>query len=529
MKTKLEENFNNKNSKEEPRQSISEYPATIINGKVNEQSKKIINLLNENTESNHKTYFSENIKTQSFSKRSQSPNNPNPIVNNVLVLQEPKTGVTFSSGDVIPITEKTSNSTNNFDFTFDSNQFPSLGEYNQTLNNKSNNFDNLGIEIPNYQDTFNVRNEENFYLSNADIVNIALSMNDNMNQNANDNFETNNITKEGTKKDEKNNFEYNDKLINELIDSNELNNVISTNEGEFNCSENITTKKNDKSYQTVSTNQPQLPLKENELNSIQATYTTDIYNNYFQNDYNFNAKSIQQTSQFQNDLTNIIQPSYTNVNMEFNQLDSNEIKLEKKVETKDSSTQTESSDLVLNVSLKISPFETKLHNISISSKNANSENENNLEEKNQNLISKESIDISSKPESQNQKISFMDFSDTYNLEMFSPSSFAKVSKMEHLEQKSENKSKNESIPKSEPEFNYDNIQIETQDNNIFLEQNVKIEEKPLSKEENKGNSLRYSILESSNNKEIDLANVYAIAESEILEENKKSSKDFLNY
>ena len=138
-----------------------------------------------------------------------------------------------------------------------------------------------------------------------------------------------------------------------------------------------------------------------------------------------------------------------------------------------------------------------------------------------------SIDISSKPESQNQKTSFMEFIDTYNLEMFSPSPFEKVSKMEHLEKKSENKSKNQSIPKSE--FNFENIPNENQDNNIFVDQNVKIEKEPLSKEENKGNNLRYSILESSNNKEIDLANVYAIAESEILEENKKSSKEFSNY
>ena len=352
MQTKLEENFNNKNFLEKLGQSISEYPATIINGKVNEQNKKTISKLNKNIESNPKTSFSQNVNTQSFSKRSQFLNAPNPIVNNILVLHEPKTGVTFSSGNIMPIKEEISNLTKDFNFTLNSNQFPSLEEYNQAHNNITNNFDNLAVEIPNSQDTFNVRNEENFYLSNADIVNIAMSMNDNMNQNTNDNYETNNITKEETKKDEKKNFEYNNKLINELIDTNEMN-QFSTNEGDF---ENTTTKDDDKTKQPVFSSQHQLPLKENELNSIQTTYTTDIYNNYFINDYNFNTESIQETSQYQNDLTNILQPSYTNVNIEFNLQASNEVKQEKKVETKESSTQTENSDLVLNVSLKINPL-----------------------------------------------------------------------------------------------------------------------------------------------------------------------------
>ena len=74
--------------------------------------------------------------------------------------------------------------------------------------------------------------------------------------------------------------------------------------------------------------------------------------------------------------------------------------------------------------------------------------------------------------------------------------------------------------KTEPAFNFDNITFETKDdNNAFVENNDKIENDNIQ-----GNSLRYSIIESSNNRNIDLANVYAIAEAELLEENQKSLK-----
>ena len=510
----LEENFNNQFSLEKTGLTILEYPSTQLNSNENEPNKKFNNILDEYTESNPKISFREDLNTQSFSIISQSSNESKPIVNNFSVIENPKTGVTFCSGKKYAIMEEASNSTNDFNSNY----------------NKSNNFDNFGIEISNSEDTFNDKNKENFYLSNADIVNNSMNMNNNTNQNINDNFDSNNIVNEETKKDEKKTFGYNDMLINELIDTKELNNHFSTNEAGFNISEYTTKKNDEKSNLQFSTNQTQLSLKEKKLNNIQTTSTTnDIYNDYFQNDFNYNSELIHDTFPSQNDLTNILLPSYTNASIAFNQQIQNEIKQEKIYETRDSSTQTENSDLVLNISLKISPFETKLQNINISSNNQNSEKGNKVGEKTCNLTSIESIDISSKPDSKNQKTPLKEFIDAYNLEMFSPSPFAKISKMKHLEQNSENRHKNETIPKSELESNLNNIPIEIQDNNIFVEQNVKNEDKPLSKKENKGNSLRYSILESNNNKEIDLANIYAIAEAEILEDNKKSSKDFSNY
>ena len=529
MQTILSEKFNNPTF-EKPAQSKSEDSNEKPKEKINKLNQKQDNpkklyIINENSETYPQGSFLKNINPQTFSNESQLPNNQNQIVNNTIFLTKSKTDIADLSENIMPITEKTSNSKNDFNFNFDAFQFSSLGEYNQN-NNSSNNLTNIGIEIPNFQEDLDYRSEENFYLSNRDIVDIAMSMNDNMNQNANEIFGVNNANNEVQKKDEKNPFEFKDIINNELTDSNNSN-QISTKEGNFNFSEYTITNNDVQSNKPDSTNQLQLLFNENELNNIQTISTTDILNDYLKNDFNFNTQSIKEASSFQNDLTNIIQPSTTNVSTELNALSSNGLKQENQIETKDSSTQTESSDLVLNVSLEINPFETKLQNINISSKTQNSKKDDKLEKK-QNQAFLESIDTSSKPDSQNQNAALSEFIDTFTLEM--PSSFATVSKIQHSEKKKD-LPKGESIPKSVPEFNFYNIPIEIQDNNTFVEQNAKIENVPLSQKENniQGNSLRYSILESSNNKDIDLANIYAIAEAELIEEDKNSSKDLSKY
>ena len=531
-------------------QSISEYPATKPKKKVDEQNNKFayvknLNVLNTNTEEYLNVPSTQNVTSKHLQNKNESINSQNSNGKNILDLQKTKTEETGQSGYMKPITEQSSSSTNDYNFNFDSAQFSSLGEITQNQNNASNNYEkfgiennqndalynfgNLGVEIPNSQADFNNRNEENYYLSNEDLVNISSDMNVNSNLNINDNFEKKNSTNQDTKKDEKNPFEINEMLINELIDTNNVNNQISKNEGGYNFSEYATTKNDDHSNHS---NQSQLPLKEKELNNIQTTSTTNIYNDYFKNDsnYNFNMESIQGTSSFQNDLKNINQHSMANINIEYNQLASNELKQEKKVETRDSSTQTQSSDAPLNLSPKVSPFETKLQNINMSqtvskigtnipSKNSNFQNDNKKGEQNQNIAFPEFIDTSSTPDYQNQNIGLSEYVDLYSLEM--PSTIESASKTKGSEKKTENTPNNETIPKSEPEFNFDNIPIETQDNNTFVEQNVKNENTPSPTKEN--NDKLNSFLKSSDNKDLNFAKIYEIAENAILEDNASSN------
>ena len=529
MEAKYNHISNNQNSLGKPTQSISEYPATKPKPKVNELNKRFanvknLNVLNTNTEEYPKVPSTQNASNQHLSNKIQSTNSQNSFENNSLELQKQKTEATGQSENNKPSMEQPITSTNDFNYNFESAQFSSLEDYNQNQNNPSNNFENLGVEQPNSQDDFKARNEQNFYLSNEDIANIVTDMNINMDQNINENFEINNQTnEEEAQKDEKNPFEYNEIITNELVDTNNQNNQFSTNEGEFNYSEYATTKKDN---QTNQSNQPKLQLKENkELKSnIQTSSTTEMYNDYFKNDFNFNTESFQETNQFQNYVAN---------NMEFNQMDTNDVKQEKKVETRDSSTQTQSQNSTVNLSPKISPFETKFQKINISqtvsnigtnipSKSSNFENNNKSEAQNQNIAFQEFIDTSSTPDSQNQNTG-LEFADTYNYEMTSP--YTTVSQVEHSEKKVENMPKKEEIPKSEPEFNFDNMPIETQDTYTIEEQNIKNENVPLSKDENNttDDNLKYTFLESTENKGLDLAKIYSIAEKAILEDNDSSN------
>lgn len=75
------------------------------------------------------------------------------------------------------------------------------------------------------------------------------------------------------------------------------------------------------------------------------------------NDINLNTGYIKKTSEFKPDLTNILEYSSRNFNYEFNPSNI--------IETKENSTQTESSDVVLNLSIKINPFETKVQHINL--------------------------------------------------------------------------------------------------------------------------------------------------------------------
>ena len=454
MRAKSSEKLNTRNFLEKIESSIAEYPTSRLGPKF-EKNKNSSNLLNENFGANPKVPSSKNLlpKTNS-SNKNQFAKSQNQIENNLSVLQRTKTEITGLSGSMMPITEQSTSSANDFNFNFDSAQFSSLGEYNQNKNNASNVFENLGIEIPYPHKDFKVRDEENFYLSNEDIVNIAMSMNknDNTNQKKNDIFETNSPTKVETKKDDKTTFEYNEMPINELIDTNNQNNQFSSNEGEFTSYCKIISTKIEK---PISINQPQLSLKkDNDLNNIQTTSTNKILNDYLKNDHNFNRESFKKMSDFKPELTNIIEYPSTNDNYEFNSSIINEIKEEKIIETKENSTQTETPDLVLNVSLKINPFETKVETINMSSRK-NSENDNKLGEKKQAKVLQESIDISSNPFSQNKKTDLAEFIDTYNFETQSP--FAKVSNLELMENNTKNLIKEEIIPKSEPSFNFDNI------------------------------------------------------------------------
>ena len=513
MEAKYNHISNNQNSLGKPAQSISEYPSTKPNPKASGLNKKFANVKNlNNTEQHPKIPFTQNN------------NGGNPIENNSLEFQKEKSETTSQFENKNPIKKQTITSKNEFNYNFDSVQFSSLGNYDQNQNNPSSNFESLGAEISNFQDDFKARNEQNFYLSNEDIANIVMDMNSNMDQNINENIETNNqINEEKEKKDEKNPFEYNEMVINELIDTNNQNNQFSTKEGEFNYSEYEITKNDNQTNQQISTNQPKLKLKENkELNNnIQTTSTTDIYNDYFKNDFNFNIESLQESSQFQNDEAN---------NMIYNQMDTNDVKQEKKIETRDSSTQTQSPNSTVNLSPKISPFETKFqeNNISqtvsnigtnIPSKSPNFENNNKSEEHNQNIAYQEFIDSSSTPDSQNQNTG-LEFANTYNYEMTSP--YTTMSQVEHSEKKVENIPKKEEIHKSEPEFNFDNMPIETQNNYTFEEQNNKNENVPLSKENNITDD-KYTFLENTENKGLDLAKIYTIAEKAIREDHDFSN------
>lgn len=519
MRAKSNEKPYNRNFIDKTGPLISEYSTSKPNPNLNEKNKKYGNIQNSNlytgnSKANCKILpLGLNQKDKGLTHRSRSPKIQNTFTKYAQILQKPKTEITDFSGSAMPLTERSASSLNIFNFNADSAKFSSLGGYNQ----------NQGVEVPKSLNELNVRNEDNFYLSDLDIVDIALSMNENTKQNTYVNYETNNLTKKETKKVEKNPFEYNKGIqVNELKYTNNQNNQFSTNEGEF-CPycESLKAKN-----QTVSTYQPQLPLKENELTNIQTTTTTstDILNDYFKNDYNFNTEQIQipETTEMKPDLTNIIQNPSTYANYEFSQPSSNEVKQE----FRNSSTQTESNDLFLNVSLKIDPYETTFQNVNLISRASNRGNINKLGEINQDFAILQSIDLSSRPDSQNQNPVIPDMIDTLNLEQ---SPFATVSKIEHSEQKTENLPQNEIILKSEPEYNYnyDNIPFEIKDNNPFEVQNTRIgNESSLSKKEaNTQDSIRYSVIESSHDEAKDLENIYIIAEAEMLEQEKKSSQN----
>ena len=249
MEAKFNNNLNNQNALGKVGQTISEYPATKPNHKENEKNQKFaevknLNILNVNREENPNAPFSQNVTTKSLSNKDQSTESQNQNKN-----ENQKNETNLQFGNMNPTTEQNSSSTNDFNYNFDSYHFSSLGENNQNQKIESNNFSNFGKDISNYQVTFNIRNEDNYYLSNADIEKNTMSMNDNINLKTNDNFKTNNTTNEKEKKDETGQFEYNDMLFNELIDTNNLDNQFSPKEGEFNFSEYTTTKNDEKSNQ----------------------------------------------------------------------------------------------------------------------------------------------------------------------------------------------------------------------------------------------------------------------------------------
>ena len=144
MEAKYNRNFNNQNSLGKPVQSISEYPATKSNPKVNELNKKVVanaknsNILT-NTEEYPKVPFTQNVSSQHLSNKNQSTNDENSNENNSLEFQKQKTEVTDQSENRKPAIEQTITSKNDFNYNFDSAQFSSLEDYNQNQNNPSNN------------------------------------------------------------------------------------------------------------------------------------------------------------------------------------------------------------------------------------------------------------------------------------------------------------------------------------------------------------------------------------------------------
>ena len=265
---------------------FSMYPDSKPDPNLNEKYKQFANVQSSNLFSGNSKAkckivpLSSNLKGKGLPQRSRSPKIPNTFTKYSQILQIPKTEITNVSRNTIAITERPATSLNTFNYNVDSAQFSSFGGYNQ----------NQGVEVRKSLEELNARNEENFYLSDLDIIDIALSMNDNMNQNTIINYETNNLTKKETKKVDKNPFEYNqDILVNEF--TNNQNNQYTTNEGEFNTYyESIIPKNDAQLNQPVSAYQPQFPLKENELTIIQSepSTTNEILNDYFKNDYNYN-------------------------------------------------------------------------------------------------------------------------------------------------------------------------------------------------------------------------------------------------
>lgn len=335
MRAKSWQKFYRNNLFENIEKSISEYPASKLGPKLNKRYDNIRNLsvLNKNLGIYPKVLSSKNLNIQNLSNKIQYP-----IAKNLSVLQRPKTEISDIYGSMMSITKQSTSSTNDYTFNFDSVPVSSLGGFNQNKNNSLNK--NLGIKVSNHENDFKARNKANFYLSDEDIVNIAMSMNMNGNTNQitnNENFKTNSLTKLETKKNKKYSFDYNDMLINELIDTDILNNKPPTNEGEFTSyCKNISTKIDKPIY----INRPQPTLKGSKKNDI-----------------NLNTGYIKKTSEFKPDLTNILEYSSRNFNYEFNPSNI--------IETKENSTQTESSDVVLNLSIKINPFETKVQHINL--------------------------------------------------------------------------------------------------------------------------------------------------------------------
>ena len=264
----------------------SMYPDSKPNPNLNQNYKQFANVQSSNLFSGNSKAkckilpLSSNLKGKGLPQRSRSPKIPNTFTKYSQILHIPKTEVTNVSPNTIALTERPATSLNDFNYNVDSAQFSSFGGYNQ----------NQGVEVRKSLEELGERNEDNFYLSDLDIIDIALGMNDNMNQNTIINYETNNLTKKETKKVEKNPFEYNqDILINEY--TNNQNNQFSTNEGGFNTYyESIIPKNDAQLNQPVSEYQPQIPLKENELTIVQSkpSTTNDIYGEYIKSDYNYN-------------------------------------------------------------------------------------------------------------------------------------------------------------------------------------------------------------------------------------------------
>ena len=236
---------------------------------------------------------------------------------------------------------------NNFNLNVNSNQMPSSEEYNTEQNADIINNADLVEEI-NEKNASATSSDRNDYITNNDLVNIALDMDSNLNKNNNNegfNFE-NNIG--------------NDALLSELggIGAQENNNE------KLNISEYPSTNIKLQNNQPISAVQTNAPLTEN----------FSDFANYFENDFNTEIK--ENSSPIQNEISDLVEnPPNAQVQMvqntptplfekeltstriepmtsmtEFDSIQNIPISLsKKKVTTKDSSTQTQIQGININL------------------------------------------------------------------------------------------------------------------------------------------------------------------------------------
>ena len=131
MRAKSSEKFNNQKFLEKIEASTSEYPASKRGPKLKDNKNfdfQNLNILNENFDSKPKVPLSKNLNFHNLSNKNQFTKSLNQIENNFSAVQRPKNEITGISRSMMPITEHSTNSSNDFNFNFDSGQFSSFGE-----------------------------------------------------------------------------------------------------------------------------------------------------------------------------------------------------------------------------------------------------------------------------------------------------------------------------------------------------------------------------------------------------------------